>query len=347
MNNRLTRYASSASKSPQVRNGAGSLSNTRYSETSGRRVNSQLSGNAVTWATIIGVCTLSLSLNELSKAADANPMAQPVDTIDEVDVTTHRQTALDAEAMSLSDTPDAEPSVSGKTTIVVGLGARDQPVYDGSNKTKVAPLPYVDIHGLFHDRIFISDIRGLGVNLLADGAFKVGTSFNYGNGRTSSDSPRLNGLPDIKDSVTVAGFMTYSIKPFAFELKVEREFGSMPATELSARATYAIAPSPRWHVTFGSQLTWHDSEYNQKFYGVTAAQAAEATDVGNPLTAYTAKSGLGAIGVTGTSVYALSEHWGVVTRLGFRDIIGSSIKDSPLTQKTTAMDFAVGAAYKF
>ncbi|MDB6085022.1 MAG: MipA/OmpV family protein [Gammaproteobacteria bacterium] len=272
---------------------------------------------------------------------------QPESQMDEVDVTTRKQTALDAEAISLSDTPDAEPSVGGKTTIVVGVAARVAPVYDGSKNTKVSPFPYVDIHGLFHDRVFISDIRGIGVNIVEQGPFRAGVSFNDGGGRKSSDSTRLRGLPDIGSAASVAGFMTYSLRPFAFEFKVQRDLGSRAGTEAQLGASFAMAPTPRWHVSLGTQLNWHDSKFNQKYFGVTAAEAAQATALGNAMTAYVPGSGLGTVGMTATSVYAMTEHWGLVTRVGLRDLIGSPAKDSPLTQRTFAVDFAVGAIYKF
>jgi len=141
--------------------------------------------------------------------------------------------------------------------------------------------------------------------------------------------------------------MTYSVKPFAFEFKVQRELGSRPGTEAEVGASFAMAPNPRWHVSVGAQLNWHDSKFNQKYFGVTAAEAAQASALGNPMTAYVPGSGLGTVGMTATSVYALTEHWGLVTRLGFRDVIGSSIKNSPLTERTFGGDFALGAIYKF
>jgi MipA family protein len=294
----------------------------------------------------IGLCGLSMA-QQSDSAQPSDSAQQPDVQIDEVDVTSRKQSALDAEAISLSDTPDAEPSVGGKTSIVVGLAARYAPVYDGSNKSKVSPFPYVDIHGLFHDRVFISDIRGLGVNIVDLGAFRAGMSINYGGGRKSSDDPRLRGLPDISSAAAVGGFMTYSVKPVAFELKVQRELGSQPATEVQLGASVGMAPTPRWHVSVGTQLNWHDSKFNQKYFGVTAAEAAEAATQGNLLTAYAPKSSLGTVGMTATSVYAMTEHWGLVTRLGFRDVIGSAEKDSPLTQRTFGVDFAVGAIYKF
>jgi outer membrane protein len=305
----------------------------------------------------IGACSFSMAQPSESAQPDAtqpSDSAQRIDAaqasdsqVDELEVTTRKQSALDAEAISLSDTPDAEPSVGGKTSIVVGLAAREAPVYDGSKKNKVSPFPYIDIHGLFHDRVFISDIRGIGVNIVDLGAFRAGMSFNYGGGRKSSDSPRLQGLPDISSAAAVSGFMTYSVKPFAFEVKVQRELGSQPGTEVQLGASVGMAPTPRWHASVGAQLNWHDSKFNQKYFGVTPAEAAQASASGNLLTAYDPKSSLGTVGMTATSVYAMTEHWGFVTRLGFRDLIGSAEKNSPLTERTFGVDFALGAIYKF
>ena len=290
---------------------------------------------------------LTIGLCNVSVAQQVDSAAQPESQIEEVDVTSRKQSALDAEAISLSDTPDAEPSVGGRTSIVIGGAARVAPVYEGSKTTKVSPFPYIDIHGLFHDRVFISDIRGLGINIIDAGAFRAGMAFNDRGGRTSSDSPRLRGLPDIGSAASVAGFMTYSVKPFAFEFKVQRELGSRAGTEAEVGASFAMAPNPRWHLSVGAQLNWHDSKFNQKYFGVTAAEAAQATAAGNSMTAYVPGSGLGTVGMTATSVYAMTEHWGFVTRLGLRDLIGSPAKDSPLTERTFGVDFAIGAIYKF
>jgi outer membrane protein len=312
---------------------------------------------ALAWAArLCSALLLSIALHSPSTAEQSDAAAkpdssdaasQPDSQIDEVDVTSRKQSALDAEAISLSDTPDAEPSVGGKTSIVIGAAARVAPVYDGSKTTKVRPFPYIDIHGLFHDRVFISDIRGLGVNIVDAGAFRAGVAFNDGGNRKSSDSPRLRGLPDIGSAATVAGFLTYSLKPFAFEFRLQRQLGSQPGTEAELGASVAMAPTPRWHVSVGAQLNWHDSKFNQKYFGVTAAEAAQASAAGNSMTAYTPGSGLGTVGMTATSVYAMTEHWGLVTRLGLRDLIGSQAKDSPLTERTFGVDFALGAIYKF
>lgn len=294
-------------------------------------------------ATLIAGAIMLVALCGRSTAADSSAAT---DEVPELDVVSQKQTALDSEAISISTTPDAEPSL-GKTSIVVGIGAEAAPVYDGAKKTKVSPLPYIDIHGLLHDRVYISDIRGVGVNIVDLGAFRAGASVNYVAGRTSKDSDRLRGLPDIGGAAAVAGFMTYSVKPFAFELKVQRELGSMPATEATFGASFAIAPTPRLHLSFGTQLTWADKKFDQKFFGITPAEAAQANALGNPLSAYSPGSGLTKISATATSVYALSEHWGLATRLSLSDLIGKPAKDSPLTQRAFGTSVVIGPIYKF
>jgi hypothetical protein len=88
--------------------------------------------------------------------------AQQADQVqmDEVMVSAQKQTALDSEAISLSATPDAEPHLDNGTSILVGLGVLESPVYDGAKNSKASPFPYVDIHGWFHDRVYVSSVRG-------------------------------------------------------------------------------------------------------------------------------------------------------------------------------------------
>jgi outer membrane protein len=273
---------------------------------------------------------------------------QPGDTQppEEISVVSQRQTQLNSEALSISDTPDAEPHVNGISG-VAGLGARVAPAYDGSKKTKTSPFPYVDIHGFFDDRMYLSSVRGIGVNLLDLDHFRGGFALNYAGGRTSKDDPHLNGLPDISGAAQVGGFLTYSLKPVAFEVRVRRRLGSTAGTQVELGASVGAAPVPRFHLSLGVGVAWADASYQKTFFGVTPAQAADATAVGNPLTPYTPKAGLTTAGVTGAGVYQIGKHWGLIGRLELQDLIGKQAKDSPLTQRDFQPGVAFGAAYTF
>jgi MipA family protein len=277
------------------------------------------------------------------KDAQTGQPAQPVQTIQ---IEAERQTALDAEAMTVSETPDAGPQRK-HLSMIVGLGPFIGPVYDGSRKSKVRPFPYVDIRGLLDGRVFASSLDGLGVNLVSAGPLRAGLSVNQSGGRTSSDDAHLKGLPDISDAARAGGFVAYSFRPFAVEMKVDRRIGSNPGTQASLGASYGAAPLPDLHLSLSADLTWADAAYQKAFFGVTPAEAAQATADGNRLRAYTPGAGLSTVGFTAAGVYQLGGHWGLVARLGLHDLIGPSGKDSPLTQRTFQPNFAVGALYKF
>jgi outer membrane protein len=272
--------------------------------------------------------------------------SQDTQATDEISIVKKRETQLSSEALSISDTPDAEPHVDGISG-VAGLGAIVSPAYEGSKKTSVSPYPYVDVHGFFNDRMYLSSVRGIGVNLLDFDHFRGGFALNYAGGRTSKDDPHLNGLRDIGGAAQVGGFLTYSMKPFALEMRIRRRLGSTAGTQVELGVSAAAAPMPKLHISLGAGLTWADASYQKTFFGVTAADAAQATLVGNPLTPYTPKSGLTTAGLTAAGVYQMGRHWGLIGRLELQDLIGSQAKHSPLTQRTFQPAVAFGAAYQF
>jgi outer membrane scaffolding protein for murein synthesis (MipA/OmpV family) len=94
-------------------------------------------------------------------------------------------------------------------------------------------------------------------------------------------------------------------------------------------------------------VNWGDSRYDRVNFGVTAAEAAQANALGNPLTAYNPKAGVTTVGLTAAGLYQIGKHWGVVGRVGLQDLVGSGAKDSPLTQKTVVPSVALGAMYQF
>jgi outer membrane protein len=274
------------------------------------------------------------------------PPVQEQEPPKEITVTAERQTELENEALIFSETPDAGPRTTHAYG-VLGLVASFAPVYDGSKKTKVGPFPYIDYRGLFDDRVFVSITNGIGLKLLNDEPVKAGVTVNYSGGRTSSDDPHLRGLPDIKGAAQVGGFITYSLRPFAFEAQVGRRLGSKPGTTVQLDGSVSAAPLPQFHVSLSADLTWADSGYQKTFFGVTAAEAVQARSKHNPLTAYTPGSGLTTASLTAAGVYQLSEDWGLIGRISLQDLVGTPARDSPLTQRTFQTVLAFGVLHNF
>lgn len=252
---------------------------------------------------------------------------------------------VDNSTLGVSSTPDAEPSEA--LSIIVGAGPDVAPAYEGAKTFKVAPFPLVDIRGLLDDRVFISSLRGIGVNVVDLGPFRAGVAVNYQGGRTSSDSDKLRGLPDLSGGAAVSGFMTYSIKPMAFEIKAQNIFGPNPGTEVTAGANVSFSPLAGLRISAGPAVTWADSRYDKSYFGVTSYEAASATAAGNPLRAYSPGAGIKDVGLSATALYQLTDHWGLAGHVGLTELVGNAVRDSPLTQRNFQPSLAFGLTYKF
>jgi outer membrane protein len=273
-------------------------------------------------------------------------LTQEQPPLEEISVLAERQVALETQALTLSETPGVGPHLEHPYAII-GLGPRIAPIYDGSKAMKASLLPYIDVRGLFDDRVFFSDVEGLGLKVLNDGPARAGVTVNYSRGRTSSDDFHLTGLPNIAGAAQVGGYLAYVLRPVGLEARVQHRLGSASGTQVSFGGSVSAAPTPQFHVSLSAEVTWTDASYNKTFFGVTAAEAAQATVQGNPLTPYTPGSGLNSVALTGAGVYQLGDHWGLIARVGLRELVGKSVKDSPLTQRTFQPNIAFGAAYKF
>jgi outer membrane scaffolding protein for murein synthesis (MipA/OmpV family) len=256
---------------------------------------------------------------------------------------------LGGDTLGATPTPDAKTSTFlGKgTSITLGLGPDIAPAYEGAKNFKVAPFPYIEVKGLFDNRVFLSTTRGLGVNVLEFDNFQAGLSISYGGGRTSSDSPRLKGLSDISGAAVGSAFASYELKPFAVELKAENSFGPNPGTQASLGLSYAFSPAPKLHVSMGPQVTWADSRYDKSYFGVAPSEAARATAAGNPMSAYSPGAGIKDVGMSITGAYQVTRHWGLVAHVGLSDLVGSPARDSPLTQRSFQPSAAIGGTYRF
>ncbi len=251
----------------------------------------------------------------------------------------------DNETLGISSTPDAEPNKN--IAITLGAGAAVIPAYEGFNKFKAAPFPLIEIRGLLDDRIFISSLRGIGVNVINWGNLRAGVAVGYRGGRSSSDSDKLRGLSDISGGVAATGFVTYSVKPFAVELKAQNIFGPAPGPEVTAGATWSFSPLAGMRVSVGPETTWADRRYDRSYFGVTGDQAVAANASGNPLHPYSPGSGLKDVGLSATMLYQITDHWGLAAHVGVTELVGDAARNSPLTERDLQPNALLGLTYKF
>ena len=251
----------------------------------------------------------------------------------------------DNATLGISATPDAEPNKG--ISITVGGGAGVVPVYEGSKQMRAVPFPLIDIRGLADDRIFISSLRGIGVNVIDWGNLRAGLAIGYHGGRSSGDSDKLRGLSDISGGAVASGFVTYALKPFAFELKGQNIFGPAPGAEITAGATWSFSPLAGMKISVGPETTWADRRYDRSYFGVTDDQAIAATASGNPLHAYSPGAGLKDAGLSATLLYQITDHWGLAAHAGVTELVGEAARHSPLTERDIQPSAFVGFTYRF
>jgi MipA family protein len=299
---------------------------------------------------------LAFSLSHLPIAQAAAPSEGPASGVQqpdpqqevpaEISIEAERQTALAKQTMTISETPDAGPQ-SKRLSVVVGLGASVGSAYTGSEVIKAAPIPYVDVRGVLGGRVYISDVNGLGLNLVDTGSFRAGLNASEAGGRKSSLAAHLRGLPDIGEAASIGGFMAYWSKSFAFQATLARRVGSHPGTAASLGATYSVAPLPNLQLTASTSVSWADASSLKTFFGISPAEAAHTAAAGNPLPPYTPGAGVFDVAATFAAVYMLGDHWGLVGRVGLVDLIGNSVHDSPLTQRAFQPNAQIGVLYVF
>ena len=127
-----------------------------------------------------------------------------------------------------------------------------------------------------------------------------------------------------------------------------QRLGSGAGTNASFGATHNFVPLPQLHLSLSADLAWANAADQKLNFGITPANAAAASAQGNPLPAYTPRAGLTTATLAAAGVYQYSRHWGVFGRFSLTDLVGSSDRNSPLTQRTFALSsLAFGVAYSF
>src|SRR5437016_704840 len=105
-----------------------------------------------------------------------------------------------------------------------GGGALALPSFPGAASTKVIPLPWVDLH--YKDRLFLSPISGLGVNLVAVPGARLGVALLPDLGRSASSNNRLRGWGDIGAGADLRLFGQLRVLgPLAVLAGVRRQLG--------------------------------------------------------------------------------------------------------------------------
>jgi MipA family protein len=169
-------------------------------------------------------------------------------------------------------------------TVTIGVSGVYEPKYEGSKSSEFNVLPIIkfgsagggDVKGPFGS----VDARGLddiGIGILKNGPFEMGPAFGYRQDREESDGVKLRGLGDVDGGFLVGGYAKYSVDPFYLRASYLTQ-----VTGDETGGLFKFIVGAEYPLNTQVKLNWFtglevgDSNFNQTYFGVTAAQSARS-----------------------------------------------------------------------
>ncbi|KQQ44643.1 hypothetical protein ASF61_21160 [Duganella sp. Leaf126] len=233
-----------------------------------------------------------------------------------------------------------------KLEAAIGAGMRVAPRYLGSRDTSVTLVPVVYAQrGVF----FIDSSRGAGLQLLTDGGFYVSQSVHYDQGRGVKSSllrpggRDLAGMGEVPGSATWHTLIAQQLTP-ALSISAEADVtlkSRVDRHNLRVGAEWNVIDAGAERVALGANIHAGNGRYNQAYFGVTDAQAANSR-----FATYRAAGGLYAVSVSAQWEHRLAEHWYSSVQLTAMPFAARA-GDSPLVARKNPVDLMTTIRYAY
>ena len=243
-----------------------------------------------------------------------------------------------------AQTPSPVPA---REYVLLGVGIRSRPAYDGSASQVATPFPTLRYYGRPWFARTTQGILEGGVRRELSPGLAFGAQVAYEAGRRATESSLLDAhrVPDIGPWASVG-----------VHLELDRKFGAMPVNLLGrvrqftsldrgaqadVRLSVGVYGSTRAQAGVFVQAAWANAKSTRAYYGVTP-QASALTGLpafapgGGPLS-----TGAGALGLI-----QLRPHWSVGWSLEGRHLQGDAVR-SPLTERISNYYANASLAYRF
>ena len=229
-------------------------------------------------------------------------------------------------------------------SVVTGLAAESQPIYDGARAYRVQGGPVINVQ--YYDIAFATTGEGLGYNFLRGDHYRVGAAISYDFGRrVHDDYANLRGMGDISAAPVVKLFASYVLsRKFPLILRVDaRQFVGGANGAIGDVGLYMPLPgsSKKFVMFAGPSVTFATHRYLQSEFGVTPAQSLAS---GHPV--FDPNPGMVSVGVGFSATRFVTDHWllnldAALTKLK------ASPDISPVTETRTERVIAVSVDYRW
>jgi outer membrane protein len=257
------------------------------------------------------------------------------------------KTALFACAVSLLSVHHAaaESFFSGDWYVKLGGSGFTAPKYQGDNKNELGVSPIIAIGRQGPSERFSSRNDSAGFGMFDNGAVNGGIAAKLIMPRDEGDADDLRGMSKIKLGGEAGAFANvYPTDWLRVRGEVRQGIRSHSGlvADLSVDAFTDLAEGVQFSA--GPRATWVSSKYNDKYYGVTPAQAA----AGAP-SAYSPSGGLHSAGLGAEVKWKVTEQAEVGSFAEYRRLMGDAGDSSLVRERGSKNQFVVGvqASYKF
>jgi MipA family protein len=231
-------------------------------------------------------------------------------------------------------------AASGNWNNFLGAGVGVGPTYQGAASDRVRPIPFFLID--YRDELYLGP-SGLRWRVIDTEGFRAGPLIGLLGGRSDNLSPRLEGMGDIRTSVTAGVFATYSAGPFRLATTFQQainhtENGWLGLVELDYRT---VVVTRKVLLAVGPDVELASGQYNQTWFGVSGVQSI---DSGLPV--FTPGAGVKDYGAHANLTYVCTRHVLLRAFVSVKEIAGN-LTDSPIVQRSTETFVGIGVAYHF
>lgn len=239
--------------------------------------------------------------------------------------------------------------------IRIGLGARYDAKYEGSDEMKARALPLIDV--TWKGLVFLNPRDGLGVRVYNDLGLTVSVGIGYVFGRDESDSGDLRGMGDIDEAAFANLKMEYDLGLAKSYLRVSKHLGGSDGTLVKV-GVGGIVPlalitgrmktkgmgggglrGPA--LQLGVSATWADGDYMESYFGVNPVQSAASG-----YARYGAESGFKSVDFQVGVIYPFADNWAVNARSGYSSLLGDAA-ESPIVKDDGRFSGGLFLSYRF
>lgn len=220
---------------------------------------------------------------------------------------------------------------------VLGVAGIYTPAYQGSDKYRTLPFPMIDIK---RDRFYANPRRGVGWSVVDGDKVSVGAGMTFVPGYRRRDAPA--GIGRLKNGAGARVSADIRTGMAMISLGATKVLsGGVDGALIDAGLAVPLRVSPRLTLVPAVSATWADRTYNDRYFGVTAAQSAAS---GLPV--YAAGGGIKDISASLGAMYRLDDRVTLGATASLSSLQGDA-KDSPIVADPTQPAMFVSAAYRF